>query len=102
MVYANPKMTTMQIPENSSNDTVFESYRGGKRVASYTNNDIVGFADNLWKNHFSSRDTKPTFMSIDLETPLAFASFVANTANLKKVFIPSTFNMNKILKGLKH
>jgi len=41
-------------------------------------------------------------MSIDLETPLALASFLANNSNLKKVFIPATFNMSKILKNLKN
>ena len=45
MVYANPKLTTLEIPENSSSDTVFESYQGGKQVSSYTNSDIVNFAE---------------------------------------------------------
>ena len=45
---------------------------------------------------------KPVFMSIDLETPLALATFLANNAHLHKVFIPSTFNMSHILNNLKH
>lgn len=40
-------------------------------------------------------------MSVDLETPLGFASFIANASNHRKVFIPSTFNMSKILKSVK-
>jgi len=39
-------------------------------------------------------------MSVDLETPLGFASFVANSSNQRKVFVPCTFNMSKILKSV--
>lgn len=39
-------------------------------------------------------------MSVDLETPLGFACFLANSANHRKVFVPSTFNMSKILKSV--
>ena len=41
------------------------------------------------------------FISVDLETPLGLASFIANNANSQKVYIPSTFNMSKILHSLK-
>lgn len=39
-------------------------------------------------------------MSVDLESPLGFASFLANSSNHRKVFIPSTFNMSNILKSV--
>jgi len=39
-------------------------------------------------------------MSLDLETPLGFASFLANSSNHRKVFVPSTFNMSKILTSI--
>lgn len=39
-------------------------------------------------------------MSLDLETPLGFASFLANASNQRKVFVPSTFNMSTILKSV--
>ena len=48
----------------------------------------------------SGQTAKPVFMSVDLETPLGFASFLANSANHRKVFIPSTFNMSRILKSI--
>jgi len=72
----------------------------------------------LWNEHFqqSSGDVddgklfnyevrsgttcKPVFMSVDLETPLGFCSFLANSSNHRKVFIPATFNMSKILKSI--
>jgi hypothetical protein len=43
---------------------------------------------------------KPVFMSVDLETPLGFTSFLSNASNHRKVFIPSTFNMSKIIKSI--
>jgi len=39
-------------------------------------------------------------MSCDLETPLGFASFLACSSNFKKVFIPGTFNMSKMLHSV--
>jgi hypothetical protein len=48
----------------------------------------------------SGTTAKPVFMSLDLETPLGFASFLSNAANHRKVFIPSSFNMSSILKSV--
>jgi len=48
----------------------------------------------------SGQAPKPVFMSLDLETPLGFTSFLANTSNQRKVFIPSSFNMSTILKSV--
>jgi hypothetical protein len=49
----------------------------------------------------SGQTAKPVFMSLDLESPLGFSSFLANTSNQRKVFIPSSFNMSRILKSVK-
>ena len=40
-------------------------------------------------------------MALNLETPLGMASFLANASHGQKVFVPSTFNMSKIMKNLK-
>ena len=39
-------------------------------------------------------------MALDLESPLAMASFLANTANGQKLFIPASTNMTSILKSI--
>jgi hypothetical protein len=44
MVYANPNVTTLEIPENSTGDLAFEVYQGGRKAASYTNGDIARHA----------------------------------------------------------
>lgn len=59
-------------------------------------------ASNLWSAHFKQGDSAtPVFISVDLETPLGLASFLANNAHGRKVYIPSSFNMNRILTSLK-
>lgn len=83
-----------------------------------TSGEIASKSSDLWQAHFSEsagdipdgslfnvevssgQTCKPVFMSVDLETPLGFASFLANSSNHRKVFIPSTFNMSKILKSV--
>ena len=58
-------------------------------------------ASNLWSSHFSRAGDSPIFVALDLETPLALASFLACNINLHKVFVPASFNMNKILNDIK-
>ena len=97
---------------------MFECYRGGRKVSEFTNGQIGEKSIELWNNHFSKssaeleveahfnyevtsgQTAKPVFMSLDLETPLGFATFMANASNQRKVFIPSTFNMSTILRSV--
>ena len=104
MVYASPSVSSFQIPENKAEDQAFISYQGGKRVSAYTNGELAQHAQSLWEKHFnthSPNDPHPVYMSLNLETPLALASFIANNANLTKVYIPSTYNVNKIIESIK-
>ena len=101
MVYANPKLSNYEIPENNPSDLVFSSYQNGKEVSSYSSGDIVNKAQSLWNNEFSKAGENPVFISLNLETPLGLSSFIANNANFQKVYIPSSFNMSKILHSLK-
>ena len=39
-------------------------------------------------------------MPCDLETPFGFASFLSLSSNLKKMFIPGTFNVSQMLKSV--
>ena len=119
LVYAQPKFSCFSLPLNEASFDLFESYRGGRRVSSFSSGEIASKSMDLWSNHFSkssgdvpdgklfnvevsSGETcKPVFISLDLETPLGFSTFLANAANHRKVFIPSTFNMSKILKSVR-
>ena len=118
LVYANPQFSCFTLPQNSAKSQLFECYRGGRRVSQFTNGEIAEQSQDLWSKHFSksagdiddgslfnyevrSGDTaRPIFMSVDLETPLGFASFLANSANQRKIFVPCSFNMSKILKSV--
>ena len=97
---------------------MYETYRDGRVASSLTNGQIADQASSLWNNHFSSSSgdvmdgvmfnyevksgitCKPVFMSVDLESPLGFSAFLANSANQRKVFIPASFNMSKILNSI--
>jgi len=118
LVYANPKLSLFQLPANEPTTPLFECYRGGKRVAEHSNGAINEKSQELWQNHFtqtagdvpdgklfnvevsSGQTAKPIFVSMDLETPLGFSAFLANASNHRKVFIPSTFKMSKIIKSI--
>jgi hypothetical protein len=41
MVYANPKLSNYEIPDNSASDIVFQTYANGKQTASLTSGDLV-------------------------------------------------------------
>jgi hypothetical protein len=101
MVYANPKLSNFEIPENSSSDVAFQAYSHGKLVSTLTSGELVSSAQSLWNSHFSKAGETPVFISLDLETPLGLASFIANNANFQKVYIPASFNMTSILTSLK-
>lgn len=53
MVYANPNISTIFIPDNNADDQAFISYQDGKRVSAFTNGEIATHAKNLWENHYS-------------------------------------------------
>jgi hypothetical protein len=48
MVYANPNLSTVSIPENSADDQAFVSYQNGQRISSFTNGEITHHAQSLW------------------------------------------------------
>ena len=118
LVYATSEYAGFELPMNDGNSQLFECYRDSKRVSTFTNAEIAAKSGELWSCHFSlsagdhtdaklfnvevksGTTAKPVFMSLDLETPLGLATFLANSANHRKVFIPSTFNMSKILKSV--
>lgn len=57
----------------------------------------------MFNYEFNSGTTaRPVFMSVDLESPLGFTAFLANVSNHRKVFIPATFNMSKVLKSVQY
>lgn len=101
MVYANPSLSHFEIPENSPSDVAFQTYKNGRESSSFSSSELVGHASRLWESHFSKAGEQPVFISLNLETPLGLASFLANNANQQKVYIPSTFGMTKILTSLK-
>ena len=102
-VYANPAMSTRQIPENQGDWVTHIAYKGGREAMSMTSSELVTRSADLWDSVLSKGSgsaSQPVFMSCDLESPTGFASFLACSSNFKKVFIPGTFNMSEMLQSV--
>ena len=101
MVYANPRLSAVELPVNQTSQSVYESHRGGKVVSNFSSSDLVNKAHSLWGDHLSKSDhNTPLFLSVNLETPFALAAFLGANANFQKVYVPSSFNMGRILEGV--
>jgi len=101
-VYANPALSSRQIPENQGDWVTHVAYKGGQEALNITSTELVAKSQGLWDSSLSKGgdETTPVFMACDLESPLGFASFLACSANFKKVFVPGTFNMSQMLKSM--
>jgi acyl-CoA synthetase (AMP-forming)/AMP-acid ligase II len=53
LVYANTSMTGFSLPRNDASTSLFECYRGGRQVSSFSNGDIAEKSTQLWLNHFA-------------------------------------------------
>ena len=102
-VYANPAMSSRQIPENQGDWVTHVAYKGGKEACSLTSSDLASKAQDIWDSALSAGagdEKSPLFMSCDLESPMGFAAFLGCSSNFKKVFIPGTFNMSQMLQSV--
>ena len=104
-VYTSPSLSTYQIPQNNEDDVTHRVFRDGHEVATHTSGDIVSAADRLWRDflHHSDGEDRiqnPIFMSVELESPLGFASYLSCSTNFKKMFVPGSYNMSKMLKSI--
>ena len=97
MVYANPRLSNQQLPENAASDVSYVTYQNGKESSTITSGDMTSYSQSLWSNHLSQTSESPLFLTLNLETPLALASVLAANINFKKVYIPATFSMTQIL-----
>lgn len=104
-MYARPTISSRQIPTNEPMFLSHVALQGGQKAAEFSSGEMVDYATELWDEQLAVTKTgehasQPVFMSSDLETPFGFASLLACTNNLKKVFIPASFNMSKMLKSV--
>lgn len=101
MTYAKPSNTNMRLPSISASDLLYESYSGSSVHSTHTHSSITEQASTIWKNYLSSTSGSQIFMSLALDNPLALSTFIAANTNNKKLFIPSTYKMNKILGSIR-
>lgn len=104
-VYANPRLSNYSIPVNSS-DAISHTYlKDGKEVRNLTSSEFVQASEDLWSSHLAQaadgdHKDNPVFFSSDWEKPLGFATFLACSTHLKKLFTPGTLNASKMIKSL--
>lgn len=53
LVYAVPKFSSYELPQNDASATLFECYKGGRKVSSLSSNEITTKSSELWDSHFS-------------------------------------------------
>lgn len=104
-VYANPKMSTYEIPLNASDSLTHSYLKDGREERAITSGELVRAADNLWSSHLAAgaagnHKDSPIFFSADLEKPLGFATFLACSTHLKKLFLSGSFNATKTIKSI--
>lgn len=104
-VYANPALSSRQIPTNSADAVTHVAYKDGREACTLTSGDLVQKAQSIWDSALASskptvEDKEPIFMACDPESPLGFTTFLAAATNMKKVFIPGTFNMTTMLQSV--
>ena len=100
LVYTKPHLTNMKIHGSAKSDLAMEFYSKGDLLTSLTNDELLKKAKEVWKKYLSDGEKHlPVFMTLSLQTPLGFASFLASVTNGRKVFVPSTYNMAKISKS---
>ena len=101
-VYANPRLSSRQIPANDSDALTHLALKGGREAGSFTSGELVTKSNELWSQYLQASEDSvhPVFMTADLETPFGFASFLGCSTNFKKMFIPGSFNMSAMLKKL--
>jgi hypothetical protein len=103
MLYTRKAITNYRIPGAKASSAAMECYANGERVNSVSNQDLLNKARDIWKNHLDGEDKNlPVFLTLSLQYPLGFASFLASVMNGRKVFVPSTYNVAKIAKSFNY
>lgn len=101
-VYANPSLSNYSIPTNSSDAVTHLYLKEGREVRSLTSSEFVIASEDLWQSYLqgsneSENKELPIFFSTDLEKPLGFATILACSTHLKKLFVPGTFNASRMV-----
>lgn len=103
MLYTHRALTNLRIATPEERGLAMECYKGGRQICSYTNSELLTKAKDIWKNYLNGDDkTLPVFLTLSLQYPLGFATFLSCIMNERKIFVPSTFNLAKIAKSFSY
>ncbi|CAI2374099.1 unnamed protein product [Moneuplotes crassus] len=100
LLYAKSEQTNLKLPGTTGDVSAVEYYKEGEYIADITNNEFLGKSQEIWKSHLShGNKSLPVFLTLSLQSPLGFATFLSSVTNGRKVFVPSTYNVAKIIKS---
>lgn len=99
MLYAKQENTTLRVPGTDASTVAFECFKGGEQIKSYTNKDLVDHATKIASSHYKLDPLSPIYMSLSMSYPLGFAAFLAAASSGRKIFHPSSFALNEVVKG---
>ena len=84
-VYAVPRQTPYQLPENHPDEPAFLCLKDGREHATHTNEQLVSKAGDLWEHHMREAATSskhPVFIACDMNSPFGLTAFLACSSNL--------------------
>lgn len=100
LLYTKPNLTTLKLPGTTGDANAIEYYKEGEYVSAITNTEILGKSKEVWNSHLSQGNKSlPVFLTLSLQTPLGFTTFISSITNGRKVFVPSSYNVAKIAKS---
>ena len=100
MLYTKPSLTNLRLPGTDGRALAFQYYLKGNYESKMTNLEVLQEAADIWRSYISKGNKNlPIFLTLSLQSPLGFATFLSSIMNGRKVFMPSTYNMAKITKS---
>ena len=90
----------MRLPGTHGGKLAFDYYSEGEQKAQFTNEEMLEKAADIWRHYLSKGNVNlPVFLTLSLQTPLGFATFLSSISHGRKVFVPSSYNMAQITKS---
>jgi len=59
----------------------------------------VNHATEIAKSHYTLDPLSPIYMALSFSYPLGFSAFLAAAASGRKIFHPSSYTLNDVVKG---
>ena len=97
MLYTKKAQTNYRIPGTSAEHIAVECYKQGEKITQFTQAELAAHSEQIFDNHLAKADKLlPIFVSLSMQYPLALACLLGSAKGQRKLFVPSTYNLNDI------